>query len=197
MFANIFARKMRTAGCVVIAGLVLAACQTVPPYHPQEVEGGVGFSDKQLAQNRYRITFSGGISTHRNDVEDYLLRRAAEVTQQAGFTHFRFEDRDTEAKNSYDPSDTGFGPYDRWGGWRHGSRSGPWYWSGWDGPQGFGDSFPTTRYTAYAEIVMFNAAQAANDPSAIEAKDVLNHLGAQPSASPPGVPPPPVSPKGT
>ena len=57
-------------GVVLIIGLALCACQTQPLYRPQESEGGVGYHDEQLAKNRYRITFSGGVSTHRDQVED-------------------------------------------------------------------------------------------------------------------------------
>lgn len=162
--------------------VLLAACQTMPVYRPADSKGGVGYSEQQLAANRYRVSFSGGVSTHRNQVEDYLLRRSAEVTKQAGFTHFTFDDRDTEARTYYH---TTFDPSDRWGWWRYGPRARFAYWSSWNYPFGWDeDVIPVTRYTAYAEIVTLTAAQAANNPEAIEADDVLRHLA-------PPVPPAP------
>ena len=178
---------VRAAALAVTATLALAACQTQPLYRPQETAGGIGYRDQQLAQNRYRITFSGGVATHREQVEDFLLRRAAEVTQRSGYTHFRFDDRDTEARTTYHPT---FDPFfRRWDWWRYGPRYRPWYWTDWDypyGPYGWDDPFPTTRYTAYAEIVMLTSGQAEGDPNAIEAADVLAHLA--PPAAPPTAP---------
>ena len=101
----------------------------------------VGYTDLQLSPNRYRVTFSGNSATRREDVENYLLRRAAEVTLAAGYTHFAFDQRDTEARTYYreDFIDPYFGdPF-------YGPRA--WYWSSWPsygypygafGPYGYG-----------------------------------------------------------
>jgi len=153
----------------LVAGLVLSACETGPVYKPKGPGERVGYTDQQLAANRYRITFSGNTATPRNEVENYLLRRAAEVTLAAHFTHFIFNTRDTEAKTYYR---TDFDPWAPWGGppWRHGRA---WYWSNWPVES---TTFPVTRYEAYAEIVMLTAAQAAKDPMALSAADVLAHL---------------------
>jgi hypothetical protein len=176
-----FHLSFRPAGGVVLFALgliVLAACSTGPIYKPKAPGESVGYTDERLAANRYRVTFTGTSSTPREEVEDYLLRRAAEVTLESGYTHFVFDTRDTEAKTYYRTT------FDAWAGW--GPRFGrfrPWYWSNWPVE---GDTVPVTRYTAYAEIVMLKAADVAKEPRALSAADVLAHV-----APPPPPPPPP------
>ena len=45
------------------------------------------------------------------------------------------------------------------------------------GPEPSFDSFPTTRYEAYAEIVLLTDDQAKSEPRAINAQEVLDHIG--------------------
>src|SRR5215472_9162366 len=62
-----------------LALLGLAACATPSVYAPQTSAGSEGYADRQLASNRFRVSFHGNSVTSREMVEDYLLRRAAEV----------------------------------------------------------------------------------------------------------------------
>jgi hypothetical protein len=164
-------------GISVLAAL-LAGCTTPAPYAPQTYSGGPGYSDERLAQNRYRVTFTGNTATPRAQVEDYLLYRAAQVTRDAGFTAFEFDTRDTKAKTTYF-STFNHGPYDPfWPGYEFG-----WYWHNW----AFDDvqSKPITRYEAYAEIVMLTPEQAKSQPRALDARDVMAHLGLRVMPPPP------------
>src|SRR5262249_13434832 len=95
-------RRISAGFAVGMAGLLmLSACASGPIYRPRGPDGAVGYSDEHIAGNRYRISFSGNYSTKREEVDDFMLRRAAEVTLQAGFTHFDFDDRNTEASTYY------------------------------------------------------------------------------------------------
>jgi len=168
----------RSAG--VALGLVLAGCVAVPaPYAPRGPGQSTGYTDRELTPNRYRITFTGNSSTTREQVEDYLLRRAAEVTLAAGYSHFLFDSRDTRADTRYNAigPGPGFGP--GFGYWSFRPR-----W-GYDpfGPEV--DISTTTRYQAYAEIVLLNDAEAAREPRSVEARAVIQHL------PPPAKPRPP------
>ena len=159
------------------AFVLLAGCETPATYHPRDERGGTGYTDQQLAGNRYRVTFTGNSTTKRDTVESYLLLRAAEVTLKAGYRNFEFDNRDTEAKTTYHSDFMG------WPGW----RGYGWYWHSWP-YGGFGldeelTSRPITRYEAYAEIVLLTDDQAKNEPRSIHAQDVLDHIG--PSAYPP------------
>jgi hypothetical protein len=193
--------KMRVPSSAKLLGalgfLALAGCTSPTPYAPREPGGYTGYTDQRLDQNRYRVTFTGNSVTRRETVEDYLLLRSAEVTLQSSFRYFVFDTRDTEAKTTYRSDFVG------WPGW-HGR--GFWYRHTWpyydpffDGPPyDTVQSYPITRYQAYAEIVMLTPEQAKDDPTALDARDVVDHIGAravtpqqQGASAPPPPPPPP------
>jgi hypothetical protein len=152
------------------AGLSLSGCISPSAYAPRTSPRSEGYADKQLASNRFRVSFHGNSATSREQVEDYLLRRAAEVTLNAGYSWFAFEHRDTRAKTRYY---TDFQGWPDWGGYG-------WYWHSWD--WGAAESHPVTDYTAYAEIILLKDEQAAREPRALKAQDVLAHLGPLPAA---------------
>jgi hypothetical protein len=167
-----------------LALLALAGCANPSTYHPAENDRSTGYSDQRLADNRYRVAFSGNSVTRRETVENYLLLRSAEVTRDAGFGWFVFDNRDTEAKTTYHSDfagqpgwGPGFGPGFGW--YYHSWQHDPWdpYWG-----RG-GDAIPTTRYEAYAEIVLLTPDQAKAEPRALNAADVIARLG--PAAMPP------------
>jgi hypothetical protein len=167
------------AGALVL-GALLAGCAEEPPYYgPKDADHSTGYTDEQLAQNRYRVTYSGNSATPRETVENFLLLRAAQVTQQAGAHYFMFDMRDTKARTTY--WTTEFGPWPGWGGPRFG-----WYWHSWPYGDDTAETRPVTRYNAYAEIVLLTDPEAAKEPRAIEAQSVIQHLG--PIVAPP--PPP-------
>jgi len=172
--------KARTGAAIaVLAGFVaLAGCETPAPFQPREGHSS-GYTDERLGPNRYRVTFLGNAVTSRETVENFLLLRAAQVTLQSGYRWFVFDARDTEPKTSYHTDfvdwpgwGPGFGFHHRFGG----------YWHDWD----YADSYPSTRYNAYAEIVMLSPEQARNEPRALDANDVTARL----------TPPPPPPPRG-
>jgi hypothetical protein len=182
-------RQVARTASLALVTLLVAACATGPIYKPRAPGETVGYTDLQLTENRYRVTFSGNSATRREDVENSLLRRAAEVTLESGFTHFVFDDRDTVARTYYRQNFSSFDPYF---GYPYYFSPRSWYWSTWPNPYyppypgylgssfgfgyGYGDFRPVTSYSAYAEIVMLNAAQAADNPRAIEAQSLLQRI---------------------
>jgi len=157
--------------------LGLAACATQPVYGPKGPGQSAGYTDEQLAANRYRVTYTGSAATDRETVEDFLLYRSAEVTLKAGFTHFQFDTRDTKAHTTYYSSFAG-----GWPGWPYHRYYG-WYWHSWPFPDEDVMVTPITRYEAYAEIVMLTDDEAKGNPQAMDAHDVMDHLG--PKVHPP------------
>lgn len=163
--------RIARISAVLAAAALLAACQTTAVYQPRMPGSSTGYTDEQLAQNRWRVTFTGNSATKRQTVETYLLLRAAEVTQQSGGRWFVFDNRDTEAQTTYQSDFVG------WPGWR--GRG--WYWHSWPyGGWGAGGGMETTRpitsYEAYAEIVLLNEEQAKREPRAMDAEDVIKHV---------------------
>ncbi|WP_454716120.1 CC0125/CC1285 family lipoprotein [Caulobacter segnis] len=187
---------LRTATLVAALATVagLSACATATPYQPniagQSASGG--FSDLRLEIDRYRVSFAGNTLTSRETVERYLLYRAAELTTQQGYDWFETADRRTD-RNARTVVDVdpfmrpGFGYGAGYGAWRPSWRYfGPRYggWRSWD-PY-WGDPFFTNRaevrtiqkFEATAEIVLHKGPKPAGDPSAYDAREIMDSLGA-------------------
>lgn len=93
----------------VLCALLLAGCATQTPYKPAEERGEEGYTETQLGENRYRITFVGNHSTPAETVKDYALLRAAELTLQEGYSWFSVAERDKgENQRSSTSVGTGF-----------------------------------------------------------------------------------------
>ena len=139
--------------------MLLSACATAPDaYRPLGVSG-VGYTDQALGPNRYMVEVSGSRAIARDEVERYVLQRAAEVTLREGYTHFTLSDEDVEASTFLWPGSDMYlhGP-------DYARRAGLW-------PE-YPD-IPQTRYRATAEVTMLRPDQAAGNPQAIEARSVL------------------------
>jgi len=165
-------RRSGWAVCLLALGL-LAGCASPAPYAPRRQGEATGYTDRELTANRYRITFTGNAATPRETVENYLLLRAAEVTEAAGFGAFMFDSRDTKADTRYYAEALGPpGPY--FGYWRFRP-----HW-GYDpfGPEL--DIVQSTRYSAFAEIVLLTPEQAAHETRAVNAREIIAHLGPPP-----------------
>jgi hypothetical protein len=169
---------------------LLAGCMSPTPYAPRTEGARTGYTDRALTQTRYRVTFTGNSATPRETVESFLLLRAAEVTRAAGYTNFIFDTRNTKANHTVTAIPEGPGFYGRGGfggGW--GRRGGFGYWGGFGGWGGYGygldpnvDVVVRTNYQAYAEIVMLTPEQAAKEPRALNAAEVISRIG--PDAAP-------------
>lgn len=180
---------MKRSGLIAaLAAAALSACATGTPY--QSASGSDrGYSEMKIEDNRYHVEFSGNTLTDRKTVETYLLYRAAEVTRQNGFDHFRVVRRQTDADTrlvsdpaSYSPfhdhfflSYRYFGPrayyfYNRHRPLRYGFHD-PF----WDGPVEFRER---TRYVASAEIVM-GQGEKPDDVAFFDADQVIFNLAGE------------------
>jgi hypothetical protein len=144
--------------------LLLAACAAAPtPY--QAAQSGFGYSEQQIEENRYRVSFAGNSATSRQTVEDYLLYRAAELTVQTGHDWFEVVDRNVVQEYS------GYGGSPAVGvGVGGGSNV------------GVGFSFPmfggggSGRYTADMGIIVHDGEKPQDDPDAYDAFAVISRL---------------------
>ncbi|MGH1480814.1 MAG: CC0125/CC1285 family lipoprotein [Geminicoccales bacterium] len=173
-----FRRYANARSWLVAAPLlfVLAACSMPTPYQP--ANGGYGYKEQQLEANRYRVSFDGNASTDRDDVQNYLLYRAAELTVQKDFDYFTIVDRDLDRSTRYYNqgfvNDFGFR---RFRGRRNNRRFfGPRFVSS--------SSYPVDEYSSTADIVMGKGEKPVEDAQAYDALDVLQQL--QPSIRLPG-----------
>ncbi len=101
--------KMRFIAAIA-ALATLGACATATPYQAAN-DGARGYTNQQIEANRWQISFSGNSLTDRQTVETYLLYRAAELTSQNGYDHFRVVQRETEANRRVVPTGFGYDPY--------------------------------------------------------------------------------------
>jgi len=85
---------MRFLELVVLgASLLVFGCATM--YRP--LAGGSGYSETRLAENVFRVSFSGNAYTAKHTVSDFALLRCAEVALQNGFTCFAVLESDQDA----------------------------------------------------------------------------------------------------
>lgn len=82
-------RLLSSTGLVVL--LTFIGCATV--YQRQDLTGG--YTNEQVDSISYRVRFKGNNYTSRQKVEDYLLYRCAELTDQLGYDHFVVVSQDT------------------------------------------------------------------------------------------------------
>ena len=169
----------RLVAALSLAALAASCAPNPTPFVPAVANRGYGYADQQVEQNRYRVTFSGNSDTPRTVVDNYLLYRSAQITKASGYDYFIIAAQETEPETRYRST------YDDFGGFGHN----PWghYWGG-----GFGmttsDTYPITRYQAYADIVMMKGKKPENEFRAFSADEVLSRLG--PTVQMPTTPPP-------
>lgn len=148
--------------------LFLGACAVPTPYQP--ATNGFGYTEQQIENNRFRVSFDGNSSTPRETVQNYLLYRAAELTVQKGYDYFTVVDRDLERSTRYYNHSyyDSFGYFSRNGRLDRRYLFGPTYASG--------TSYPIDRYSSSADILMFKGEKPADDVRAYDALDVLQRL---------------------
>lgn len=168
-------------GALAMLGSLAACTTTATPYQPYRAEGagGVhgGYSEQQLAPDRFRVRFHGNELASRERVENYLLYRAAELTVTNGYDWFRISDRHTE----HDVET--YVRHSPWGYWQP-------HWSyyrygyGWElwhpefGGPFWADQVDVTKVESFevaAEIVM--AKGTPGGPEGIDARRVMAEIG--------------------
>lgn len=179
-----------TSLAIAAALLVPSACATSTPYQPlgtSSVASG-GYSDVQLAEDRYRVIFAGNMLTSRERVESYLLFRSAELTLERGFDWFLVQDKEMDHVIEREiRADPYFEPW-------YGREFGQWrpYWRYRDPDQGWsewdpyhGDPFWTQhvdvttveRFEATAEIKLGRGEVPPGQGQYFHARRVISEIG--------------------
>jgi len=92
------AMRKKSLGLVVMAAsaLALSACASLGPYGPQTGARGQGYSEQQIENNRFRVTYDGvGAAA---PVADRALFRAAQLTVDRGYDWFEVTQRWTDGR---------------------------------------------------------------------------------------------------
>jgi hypothetical protein len=156
---------LAASALAVALGLLLTACTSSPtPY--QAAQGGFGYSEQRIEENRYRVSFAGNSATSRQTVEDYLLYRAAELTVQNGHDWFEVVDRNTVQDYASSGGSPSFGV---------GVGGGSNFGVGLSMPM-FGGGSGSGRYTADMDIVLRDGAKPQENPNAYDAFSVISRL---------------------
>lgn len=180
-------KRHKKVAAPLLALALLAGCETATPYQPLGYPGASGgYTDQQLDATHFRVSFFGNSLTSRQQVENYLLYRAAELTLARGGTCFTMVSHGTDRRtsvqvNPYGP--VGVGPYG--GGlypyWSPSwSMHGAFGWYSYDPFYG-GPFFPRQydvntidRYQASAEIAISSTCPA--NPATFNAQQVVQNL---------------------
>lgn len=162
---------------IVSAGLLFtAACATGPAYHPAGPAGTSGFSETKIDGTHYRVSFQGDSRTSRHSVEDYLLRRAAELTVQEGFSYFHIDEKsmDTDRTTIHTYHPAFYGGLHRYHS--HRRFEFPYYAYGFDWSYPYDDEVREyNRYSAVAYITLTNA-PTPRDGRTFRASEILANI---------------------
>ena len=157
---------MQKTVAVLILALALAACDTPTVYGPLGSQG-VGYSEQQLENARWRVTFVGGSGAGADRVADLALLRSADLTIAQGYDWFRVTNRYSRRGGG------GSGPYVTLGGgsanFGRGSAVGV------GGGVGF-DLGGGPRAAQTIEIIMGRGARP-DEPDAYDAKQIRAAIG--------------------
>jgi hypothetical protein len=80
---------------LILAALTLTACAT--GYQAKGLTGG--YRDAQLSENIFMVTFEGNAYTDKDRANGFAMLRAAEITRERGYTHFKIlssQDKDRQ-----------------------------------------------------------------------------------------------------
>lgn len=88
--------SLKLLGMAIIALVGITGCiNSGTDYINASGEGDYGYSDRQLSDMRYRVSFSGNSNTPVGMVQDYALLRAAELAMDNGYEQFEVIQRVT------------------------------------------------------------------------------------------------------
>lgn len=106
----------------IFALLVFALTGCATPYQPQGERGG--YSETQLAENVFKVSFDGNAYIGRETVSDYALLRSAEVVLEHGFKHFVVvADQNYATNSTFTTPTTTYGSAYAYGNYAHGSAT--------------------------------------------------------------------------
>jgi len=81
---------------LILVTLLMIGCAT--GYQKKGISGG--YSDAQIDENSYRVTFTGNGYSSKEQVENMLLYRSAELTNEKGYDWFSVNERESNEQSS-------------------------------------------------------------------------------------------------
>lgn len=166
---------MRSKSClsqVIIALLFIAGCAGPTSYHPR-LEG-TGYSDYQVAEDHYQVSYTANSLTSRNKIAQYLLYRAAQIALESSREYFVVLGQDDQ--------DLGLPDYARSSEtYRHHDFEHHHLWFADEGVSTEEFSTPTlkpwARYTTTIDIMLYSAEELPVEGKVYKAREVIDVLG--------------------
>lgn len=69
---------------ILFSLVIIYSCST--PYQPKNMLGG--YSEEKILDNLYRVEFKGNQHSKPGKIQNYLMYRCAELTQEMGYDYF-------------------------------------------------------------------------------------------------------------
>jgi len=87
--------------------LIISGCSTGRSYHDANNPWKLGYSDTQLNENVYRVSYAG-YDIPQNECDDFAIFRAAEISKARGYKYFRIldEKQSSSSQTYYIPGAT-------------------------------------------------------------------------------------------
>ncbi len=89
--------KLFTLSLLILA---FTGCTTYPCYQPYNSKTESGYKDLEFSKNIYNVSFIGNNYFSKELVENFLLKRCAELTLERGFKYFIILKEDTRLTDS-------------------------------------------------------------------------------------------------
>jgi len=157
----------------LIAALALAGCATAPAYGPATRPNGAGYSETQVENNRYFVTYRASGSADAQLLQDYALLRAADITLERNGEWFIVDRRSLDDAPSQSGPQLGVSV----GGGNFGRRSGVGVGVGMSFPLGGGAA--GARANSATLEIRLGAGPKPEDPNAYDARAVAQSLRAR------------------
>lgn len=164
MSGKLLVNKLRFGTVAIVIALFASSCATT--YQPMSYTGG--YRDSALGNGLYQVEFSGNGFTNRSVVNDYFLRRCAEVTLDSGNDYFLLVDQASYANQSNMQTNTyGTVSRDYWGNYNYSGRT---------------QTTTVTKHSKDGVIKVFKDGE--QPPFAFGAREILSRYSTTPIAAP-------------
>ena len=161
---------MKTILMTLGAVALLTGCASTPTSYGPSTNNGLGFSDYQIQKDRFRVSFTGKTP---EEAQMYVLRRAAELTLNHQYDHFKVVGSDTYGKGQQgSPVSSSVGVGIGSGGYR-GGRTRTNVGLG-IGVHDVAQTLSGDRVTASLEIIAQNGG--GTDPNIYDANSIVNSI---------------------
>lgn len=163
---------MKTVLITLATAITLSACATGPTIYAPSQNSGLGFATQQIEDNRFQISFTG---KNADEARNLALLRAAEVTKERGFSHFKVVGSGVEGdQHRRSPVSTSVGLGIGSGGYRRGTRTNVGVGIN---INDLGRALNGNKVTANLEVILSNGGQTADN--LYRADSIIKSIGAR------------------